>query len=312
MKKNDRLREKLELKQKEITDLIQHYKNGIINVEAEILKEKQEKHITSYSQAIKNKKIELDLYTIQRRKAYIKKLKQPRQQLQYAIEELLFTKREALIDSQMIDLSNDINMKKIVNQIDSIIKNYENMDKDFSIDKKNLDFQQISLIWKAINLNEINSRNRGVISSKSNNLIWQKICGGNFGMVNKLTELSPEAALCLSKWKGKDLYLGGLNSLSAITAKNIVSWKGEWLCLNGLRTLSPEAAKYLSQWEGKRLSLNGISELSGDTAKQLSNWHGKHLELLGINKISPQVADFLTQWLRNGGNIYINKKFREN
>ncbi len=309
LEKIDALMKHLGAKQSEIEGLINYYKNGNKNIEGEIFKEKQEKHITTYEEAIKNKRIELNLYTIQRRNAYIENLNKPYWQLQYAIEELLFTKREAKIDINMIPFSREVNRKKIMNQIDFVINRYDDMDRTFSIDKNNLKLQELSLIWRKIKQKRISRSYKKVVRPKNNRIIWENFCKGNFDGINELTRLSPDAALCLSKWDGKELYLSGLTSLSPEEAKNLISWKGEWICLNGLAEISPETAKFLSGWQGKRLSLNGISELSSASAEYLSKWQGAQLELIGLDKISAQTAKHLSQWIKSGGNIYLKSKF---
>jgi len=309
LEKIDSLMKHLGAKQSEIDGLINYYKNGNKNIEEEILREKEEKHITTYGEAIKNKRIELNLYTIQRRNAYMENLNKPYWQLQYALEELLFTKREAKIDINMIPFSREVNRKKIINQIDSVINRYDDMDRTFSIDKNNLKLQEISLIWKEIKQKRINRPYKKVFTPKSNRIIWENFCKGNFDGMNDLTQLSPGAAFCLSKWESKELYLSGLTSLSPEEAKNLISWKGEWICLNGLTEISPETAKFLSNWHGKRLSLNGISELSSASAEHLSKWQGEQLELIGLDKISAQTAKYLSQWIKSGGNIYLKSKF---
>ena len=56
-----KLRNELLLKEGEIADLIRNYKNGINKVENEILREKRNSGINSFSESIKNKKIEFGM-----------------------------------------------------------------------------------------------------------------------------------------------------------------------------------------------------------------------------------------------------------
>ena len=81
-----KLRNELLIKEGQIADLIKNYKNGISEMEDEILREKQNNKMDSFSDAIENKKIEFGMMTIQRRLAYIEKIDPPYKWLNKGIE----------------------------------------------------------------------------------------------------------------------------------------------------------------------------------------------------------------------------------
>jgi hypothetical protein len=98
----DRLREELLEKKEEIYKLKLHYRNGIAELMDQVGQEIQETGISSYAQALENKRIELILRTIQRRQIYIKELEKPDRWLHNGSEELLFLKRKAWLISPAV------------------------------------------------------------------------------------------------------------------------------------------------------------------------------------------------------------------
>jgi hypothetical protein len=307
----DRIRNASIEKQKKIANLITYYENSIYDMEVELINEKHEKNIASFQQAITNKKIELGLRTIQRRKFYIENLKSPYEQLLLGIEELFYIKRKTEIDIRMIPFSTGIDIRELAKNIHAIIQKHIITMNNFKIDTEqiqNVQFNQLEAIWESLSSIKPAQRDNNIVTQYDNETIWKEICNGNFSRINLLTDLSSDAAACLSKWKGKDLYLNGLSTIQPDVVKHLVSWKGEWICLNGLSELSPEIAKLLSKWKGKRLSFNGLKELSGRSAGYLSKWKGNQMELVGIEKLPAETSKYLLKWSKSGGTLYMDNK----
>jgi len=145
-----KLRNELLIKEGQIADLIRNYENGISKMEDEILKVRQNNEINSFSGAIKNKKIEFGMMTIQRRQAYIKKVGPPYQWLDQGIEELLYLKHKIEIDAQISRVISGIDMSKIIQEIDIVIQSYRIGIEKLEIDMKNVERMPLEMIWKMI------------------------------------------------------------------------------------------------------------------------------------------------------------------
>ena len=65
--------------------------------------------------------------------------------------------------------------------------------------------------------------------------------------MNSLTELSPEAAVHLSRWKGKRLSLNGLSSLSPRVVAILSDWQGDQIELINV--------KHMVHWENPNTRL---------------------------------------------------------
>ena len=309
------LRKELIVKQKDIVNLKKYYQKGIVEVENELLSELYKKRLFSFKEALKDKRIELGLRTIQRRQAYIQQLDQPYHKLHLSSEELLYLKRKITIDIQMVDICDSITIDNLAKQITIAIDKQRLVNDKLAIDKQSLRFQSLETIWQKI---YADSKKYDTIKEliseedKRNYEIWQEICDGNFDRKHDLSKLSLKATIFLSQWEGKDLSLNRLIKLSEEVAKHLSRWKGEWLSLNGLAELSPEVAKHLSQWGGERLSLNGLRHLPPEAAKYLSQWKGQQLELIGIKDIIPggesKAFLYLEEWERSGGKLFISSR----
>ena len=319
LEKATRLRDVLLKKQEEIRALKQYYRNRIQEVRDEILNEKREKGITTFQQALKSKRIELGLRTIRRRHLYIYKLNGPLEELHDGSEALLYIKRLAGIQIQMAPVVKGIDIDKLGKRMDLIIEKKAGSIDSLAIDTRETRAPALEEIWKEI-VQEENTREKpereGPKEEKPakekaqpqqedtiNSGIWKEVCVGNLRRKHELTKLSPNAAKCLSRWEGKDLFLNGITELPAAVAEQLSQWKGEWLCLNRITALSPEAAEGLSRWRGIRLSLNGLIELTPQAAKHLSQWRGKQMEVVGLANISPEANKYLTAWQKAGGEI---------
>jgi len=324
-----KLRNELLIKEGEIADLINNHKNGISEMEDQLLGVKQNNEINSFSVAIKNKKIEFGMMTIQRRLAYIDKIEPPYEWLNQGIEELLYLKRKIEIDARISRVISGIDMDKMIQEVDIVMQSYRNGIEKLKIDMKNVELMSLEMIWKRvidkekftaennIKTNEPFGINKSALRNEetNNRIIWEEISSGNFKRKNEMTNLSTEAAKNLSKWKHADLFLNGLSELSPNVARYLLKWQGNWICLNGVKKLSPEAAKYLFQWHGNWISLNGISEISSGLLRYLPHWQGKQLELMGLKykkTKSEQVGlKALAKWEKSGGKLYISVQIRK-
>lgn len=292
----------LQNKQKAIVGLKQQYQQGITEAEDEILEEIQSNKVVNFKNALKDKRVELCLLTIQRRQVYINELERLLDQLVMDLEELIYRKRGVEIDMLMVNVLKGMDMESLAKNIDTIIQqNTQDSDK-LIMDMKGVRPQSLNTIWKKI---YESSQKRTLLSREEikNREIWKEICSGNYSRKHQITALSLESAKALSEWEGQDLFLVKLTELSPEEAKYLSMWKGRWLSLNGLTKLSPDAAKYLSQWQGDRLSLNGLKEVSPEVVEYLSQWRGEELELVSLKNIS--------QWEESGKIVHLPDRHRK-
>jgi hypothetical protein len=307
------LRDELLEKKQEIDQLIQHYKNGIADLEEQIKRELHSEAITSYAESLKNRRIELNLRTIQRRRSYINGLEEPTRWIKQGSEELLFLKRNTELDLQLIDVAGGIDMNKHMRHIGAAIQKYRPSAEKLAVDRENTDLPALETIWEQI-------KNQKKISGKAlpnvtDRKIAKEICSGNYERTAELTSISVAAAQCLSKMNGSDLFLNSLTTLSPEVAKYLFQWRGNWICINGIKELAPAAAQYLFKWEGSWISLNGINEFPPELATYLMEWEGKQLELMGLRynkKNTDQKAlKYLALWETMGGKLFISDVVRK-
>ena len=325
----ENLRDELLIKQGEIAELKRHYNKAIIQVADKILQIRDSRGIGSVQQALKDRAIELNLQTIQRRQAYIESLDHPTRWLDSGSEELLYLKRKINLNLRLDQITSGIDLQRLLAECDQIIAQRRRSLNNLALDTENAKRQPLESIWNEIIQNEKqyalnkiipNQDNRlqldqGNYRHKQNRVIWEEICAGDFTRRNELTLLSAEAAKCLAKASDGDLFLNRILDLDPEAAKQLIQWKGNWICLNGIKDLPPEVAKHLSQWKGNWLSLNGLSELSFESSHYLRQWEGKQLELMGLDlsqmQVRPRVLALLSQWEKSGGKLYISEKLRQ-
>ena len=307
------LRDELLEKKKEIYRLKRHYQNGIVDLEEQISRQLKKEGITSYPEALKNRRIELNLRTIQRRRSYILGLEKPDRWLKQGSEELLYLKRKAEFDLQLIDIAGGIDMDRHMRHIGAAIQKYRPSAEKLAVDRENTDLSSLETIWGQIK-NQKN-KNGTVMPNIADEEIRKEICSENYERTTELTRMSAATAQCLSKMNGSDLFLNGLTSLSPTAAKYLFQWRGSWICINGVKELSPAAAQYLFKWKGSWISLNGLSEFPSELATYLMEWEGKQLELMGLryNKknADQEALKYLALWETMGGKLYISDDVRK-
>jgi hypothetical protein len=132
----DRLRDDLLAKKEEIYRLKLHYQNGIDELKDKIGREIREANISSYARALMNKRMELDLRTIQRRQAYIQGLEKPDRWVHKGSEELLFLKRKGLLDLQTFDIASGIDLDRHMRYMNAAIQTYQPSAEKLAVDPR--------------------------------------------------------------------------------------------------------------------------------------------------------------------------------
>jgi hypothetical protein len=290
-------------KLKEIDDLKIYYKQGLLEVEEELIDLIRVKKLTILKKALSDQKIELGLRTIQRRKGYITKLDFPFNQAFKASEELFYLERKATILHELMESTSGISLEPFEKQVDESIRRISLIKENLNINQSTSPKVSLEIIWKDLSTKaQSNNKSASPTLTRQNKIIWKEICSGNFDRKWALTDLNEKTANCLLKWNGKDLYLNQLKTLTPKAAQILSQWSGEWLGLNGLSTLPSEVARHLASWKGRRLSLNGLSELSPKATRYLSKWQGDQLELIGLKHMG--------QWENPKTELFVSDKLR--
>jgi len=302
----DRLRQRLMAKKEELLLLKQNYHYGVLELDEETARLIKTMLIDSLSQALKDRRLELALRSIQRRQAYRNSLDKPLRWIEAGSEELLYLKRRAIFDFQLKEISEPIDMKTNIDDIDLALKKYELTAETLRLDNPSQLHAPLETIWKRV------SEQAKTLSisaeDQRNEEIVAEICAGNLVRLSELTNLTLKAARCLAESGAIDIFMNRLNRVSPAAVQKLTEWPGEWLCLNGLTRLSNEVAKYLFNWSGQRLSLNGLSEFSAESAAFLAGWKGRQLELMGLHRIAG--VEFLSRWEASGGRLYVPDEIR--
>lgn len=309
----DRLRNDLLQKKEEIYKLKLYYRNGIVELMDQISHEMGKANISSLAQALKNKRIELNLRTIQRRQAYIQELEKPNQWVHNGSEELLFLKRKALLDLQIAEIASGIDMDRHMRYVNAAIQKYQLNAEKLSVDNATSNFTPFETIWGQIQ-NQQAAKAHTSVSHKDEKIIAE-ICSGDFKRIAELSTMTARAAKCLSQMNGSDLFLNGLKQLAPDEAKYLSQWPGNWICLNSVNRLSPAVARYLFKWEGSWISLNGLTEFPPELTLYLMEWKGNQLELMGLNyhkkKPDQRALKYLALWETMGGKLFVSEGVRK-
>ena len=107
-------------------------------------------------------------------------------------------------------------------------------------------------------------------------MIWQEIIkDGNLSNIHQLRTLSADAARALiSHEKRMQLLSLGISELQPEVAAELVKYKGEKLFLNCVNSISPDTAKVIAQFSGIKLMLNGIATISITILGKLAGYRG--------------------------------------
>jgi hypothetical protein len=297
--------EQLAAKKKELQDLKTYYQKGIVEEQSKITAKAASLKLTDYQAAMKNGPVELALRSIQRRMIYLKKLDTPLDQIDAALEELLYWQRRTQLLELLSSGISGLPVSEFKQEVERITQQHLEKSQKLSIENIKVSKPKLTAIWKE--LSNKKSGRRAVATQKTRPdkkdlAIGKEICSGNFEHLYLLTGITDEVAACLTRWSGKDLYLNGLTHLSPAAARSLAQWPGERLSLNGIRTLSADAAKYLSQWPGKWLSLNGLTRLSNKATTHMAQWQGEQLEMVGLNSIG--------RWENYVTRLYLSEELR--
>jgi hypothetical protein len=262
---------------------------------------------------VKNKRIELNLRTIQRRQAYIQELAKPADWLDSGSEELFFLVRKARLDLQLTEIAGGIDLNKHMRHISAAIQKYRPSPEKLAIDPLQSNPQPLETIWQQV---KKKADNQAQISlNPKDEIIMKLICAENYDHLAELTSISPNAARCLTRMKGSDLFLNGLTTLSPDAAKQLFQWPGNWICLNGVKQLSPATAQYLFKWKGQWISLNSLDQFPPELAMHLLKWEGQQLELMGLkysnDKAGQKTLKYLALWVTTGGKLFVSDKVRQ-
>ncbi|MDY6950840.1 MAG: hypothetical protein SWE60_04965 [Thermodesulfobacteriota bacterium] len=319
------LRDRIVVKLREIDRLKRHFYQSIGKTEMEIYREIGKGGITSFGQALNNKRIELGLRTIQRREAYVRQLDQPSEWLEKGGQELLYVRRKTMVDMEASKIAGDIDLKGLITDLEGVIQKNRSGMESLSVDMGTAKLHSLETIWERLKEEENplrrgetnigKRRHKGQVhgypfkKEGRDNEIWEELCNGDYGRKGELTQLSVQAAKCLANVKVSDLFLNSLTQLTPEAAKYLMKWEGNWICLNGLKQILPETGKSLFQWQGNVISLNGLSRFPPEVAPLLLNWQGGQLELMGLEPSGDmgQLAGIkaLAQWEASGGKLYV-------
>jgi len=319
----DALRQSLQVKQAEIVKLKQDYETGIEHSLEVVAGLAAENKIKEFKDALALRRIALELQTVQRRKAYIHKLEDPYNRLLSGSEALLYIKRLTEIDLAVAPFVEGLGTGRLLKRIDAEIDRHQLTSDKLQVATGDAGVPDLESLWRnalrksiqnsaggrAADRNPVDSTPPVTEVKMSNSEIWEQICSGQPDNKYHLTELSTEAAACLAKWKGKELFLNRLTTLTSRQARALAEWEGEWIGLNGLTEMDRATARALFKWRGKRLSLNGFAEFPPGIARYLAKWKGKQLELMGLELLSHKTAVYFMEWKNAGGQLYIPNKF---
>jgi hypothetical protein len=302
----DVLRQVLLAKRAEIVRLRQSYQYGVLELEEEIARFIKRTGVDSLVQALKEKPVEFNLNSIQRRQAYADGLDKPLRWIDAAGEDLLYLQRRAFYDLQVRQAASGVDMDAHQRAIDAALRNYQPTTANLAVGSAAA-LQPPEPMWK-----RLVEKSRQVVltgAESRNQDIVDEICSGNLGRVPELSVLTLRSARCLAESQAKELFLNRLTDMPAAAVQKLVEWPGNWVCLNGFTRLAPETAQHLFAWSGDWISLNGIIELTADTARYLPAWRGRKLELMSLQKTNG--IEYLAQWEASGGRLFVPPGIRQ-
>jgi hypothetical protein len=300
------LRQVLQAKQAEIVRLRQSYQFGVIELEEEIARFIKRTGVDGFDQALKERPVEFNLDSIQRRQAYADGLDKPLRWIDAAGEELLYLQRRALYDLQVRQVASGVDLDAHLHAIDAALRNYQPTTENLAVNTA-ATLQPREAMWKRL---VEQSRQVVLTSAESRNQdAVDEICSGNMGRVPELSVLTLRSARCLAESQTLELFLNRLTDMPAGAVQKLIDWPGNWVCLNGLTRLAPETAQHLFAWPGDWISLNGIGELTADAARYLPVWRGRKLELMSLRKTNG--IEYLAQWEASGGKLFVPDGIRQ-
>lgn len=129
-------------------------------------------------------------------------------------------------------------------------------------------------------------------SELTDEIIWrQVIADENLENIHQLSRLNVEASRALVKReRRKELLSLGISELPPDVAAELVKYKGEKLFLNNVTSLSVDTAKALSKFKGYKLMLNGVRLVSLPVMGRLASYKGS-IHLDGVESFEIQEKD---------------------
>jgi hypothetical protein len=303
----DVLRQGLTAQWREIRALSRTCQYGVLELEEELAVWIRRSGGESLPQALKDKRIDFLLRSIQRRLAYVDAMEKPLNQLDAANEELLYLRRRAALDLQVQEIGDGVNLEPHWRQIQSAIAGVQPVMRELSLDiEGSYPRQPLESIWKRAVDTAKNAPPQNMDDRSP--AITQEICSGDLSRAAELNRLTLKGARCLAESPVQDLFLNRVSELPPHAAQRMREWTGQWLCLNGLKRISPEIARHLFAWPGDCLSLNGVGELPAESARFIPSWGGRQLELVGLQKSNG--LEYLIQWEASGGRLIVSDTLR--
>lgn len=144
------LRTRLENKSKKIDNLRQDYKNGIRELQEEILLEKKKNNIMSFQAATKNQTIAFDLSLINTKTAYIQKIDEIQKQLLDGSKELLYVQRKAQDDLKILEVLDDKEKEELAESINKVITHYLPDAGELVVEVDESALQPMEAVWSEI------------------------------------------------------------------------------------------------------------------------------------------------------------------
>jgi hypothetical protein len=145
------LRQQLIAKQNEVRNLQSEYQNDIRALTSEIKSEQKKANIQSYYQAKQHPRISYDLSLIQRKQAYITKLKETQVKLEHGAYELEFLERQSIDDLKMVKALGNEQVEALVGNINTVIAKYLPEAGKLAIEVDPNSMQTPEQIWQQIN-----------------------------------------------------------------------------------------------------------------------------------------------------------------
>jgi hypothetical protein len=301
----EQLRAVLLAKAREVRQLQQEYRFGVMEVEEELVHLIKRHGLESFSQALRNRQVELGLRSIQSRQAYAAGLATPLRWLAAGSEELLFVKRLVELDLEVLPFAEGVDMDAHALRIDALLRARQPTPDHLAM-AADEPAPSLEAIWKRLTdrARQLNM----AATERMDAAIAEEACAGDLTRIAEVAVLRLKAARCLAESGAKELFLNRLSELPAAAAQKLSEWPGSWLCVNGLKQLSPETARHLFAWPGRQISLNGLSEISAAASAGLPDWGGQQLELMGLKKV--EAIEHLVRFEEAGGKLFLPPDIR--
>ena len=144
------LREKFVERQAQTLELCEQFKGQIMELSKEIKNEKKRNGADSYQEAVRNPRINYNIKLIQRLLTYICGLNDKIKYIENSNDELKFFYRQADDVLRICETLSDMNIEKLINQIDQKIEMYQPEADKLSIDIDNIGLIPCEKIWNKI------------------------------------------------------------------------------------------------------------------------------------------------------------------